>query len=86
MEYVGSSITIRVDTDRNGTWEHQYSTTTTAIYSGLCAIGAFNPCYADDFCCGDDCAYESVPVSNWAIVLAVVLIGGFIALRRFRLV
>jgi hypothetical protein len=84
MEYIGSSITIRVDTDRDGTWDHQHSATTSATYSGLCGIGAYNTCYADDYCCGDDCVYAVVPVSNLGIYLALLLAVGFVVIFMYR--
>lgn len=83
LEYTGSNITVRVDKERDGTWEIE-ETAEGAPSAGLCGVAGYHYGLSDDYCCGSDCIYESIPVANWAIVLAVVLIGGFIALRRFR--
>jgi hypothetical protein len=55
MEVVGSTVTLRVDSDRDGTWDHTLTATTSKTSAGLSgAMGlAFgSPAYIDDFCWG----------------------------------
>lgn len=88
MEYSGTSVTVRIDVDRDGTWDYTDAATVTNTTSGLCGVVAYNTAFADDFCWGDTCMSPSVPVPvfNWAIILGVLLIGVFIVVRyRTRL-
>ncbi len=86
MEYVGSNVTVRIDTDRDGIWEVTDTFTVSNTSSGLCGVSAYNNAFMDDFCCGDDCSITPppIPVSNWAIILGVLLIGTFIVVRYRR--
>lgn len=88
MEYVGANVTVRIDTDRDGIWEVTDTFTVSNTSSGLCGVSAYKNAFMDDFCCGDDCTTvtPSIPVSNWAIILGILLIGTFIVVRyRTRL-
>lgn len=84
MEYHGSDVTLRVDTDRDGSWEYENTVTVSNTSAGHCGIGAYRSAFADDFCCGENCEIVPVPIANYAIVIALVLIAGLIAFRRFR--
>ena len=88
MEYAGANVTVRIDTDRDGIWEVTDTFTVSNISVGLCGVSAYKNAFIDDFCCGDDCSTvtPSVPISNWAIIIGLLLIGAFIVVRyRTRL-
>ncbi len=55
MEYNGSNVTLRIDPDRNGTWDYTYTATVTVTGSGLCGISSYSTGIADDFCYGTSC-------------------------------
>lgn len=72
IEYVGADITIRIDSDRDGIWDHTNSTTTTYLSDGLCGIEGYSTANVDAFCLGEynvTPPSPTVPVSNWAIIL-----------------
>jgi hypothetical protein len=87
MEYTGAVVTLRIDIDRNGTWDYTNTVTVSNTGSGLCGIGAYANAYADDFCCGAYCGQTppNVPLSNVALYMALLLIAGFIAFRAYRM-
>lgn len=56
MEYIGSSITFRIDTDLDGTWDIENTISGFAVTgSGLTGAAAYKQCYLDDWCYGSYC-------------------------------
>ena len=89
LEYVGADITIRIDSDRDGIWDHTNSTTTTYLADGLCGIEGYGTASIDAFCLGE---YNitpppppSVPISNWAIILGFLTIISIVTIRFIKL-
>jgi len=83
LEYVGADITIRIDIDKDGTWDHTNSTTTTYLDSGLSGLEAYGEIGADDFCTGP-VAPPAVPLSTWGLFLAFIGITSFVFIRKMR--
>jgi hypothetical protein len=75
LEYVGTAVTFRIDTDDNGTWDYVYTATTSVTSAGLCGVAAYDYCFLDDFCYSSNCslisncqdfnAANNTIVSNW---------------------
>lgn len=84
MEYTGSNVTVRIDTNNDGTWDHTNSGTVGNTTAGLCGISGFNAAFADDFCCGNDCEIEPVPLTSIGLYFALGLIVLFVAFRAYR--
>ncbi|HNX07557.1 MAG TPA: hypothetical protein PKL96_08235, partial [Bacteroidales bacterium] len=40
LEYNGTAISMKIDTDLNGTWDYTYTATSTTTNAGLCGVGA----------------------------------------------
>ncbi len=50
MEFLGSTVYMLIDIDRDGLWDIDTSVIVTNTGSGLCGAGSYNSCYLDDFC------------------------------------
>jgi hypothetical protein len=86
MEYTGTNITVRIDVDRDGTWDYTNSGTTSYTASGLCGVSAYNDAFMDDYCCGAECGTAPVvPLSNMGLYIALALILGFVAFSVYRM-
>ncbi len=75
LEYSGSSVVFRVDTNRDGTWDYNFPATVSSTGYGLTGAGAYQQCYLDDWCFGPDCDswggdmvvdFDGVPQTYWA--------------------
>jgi hypothetical protein len=55
LEYVGPNVTLRIDTDMNGTWDYTYTTMVSNTGAGLCGAASFQQCYLDDWCYSPGC-------------------------------
>lgn len=71
LTFSGLSITLSIDTDRNGTWDFVYNASSVVVTSGLCGTGGYRDCYFDDYCCGTSCMsispcdfFETTPGTN----------------------
>jgi hypothetical protein len=84
MEYTGSNVTIRIDPDRDGTWDFTKTVTVSFTSAGLCGVSGYNNAFMDDYCCGPDCSVAIVPVSNFGIYLALLLAVGFVVFLVYR--
>jgi len=84
LEYTGGNVTARIDTNNDGTWDYTQSGTTSLISAGLCGVGGYGNAYSDDFCCGNDCSFEEVPLSNIGLLIALGLLLIFITWRVYR--
>jgi hypothetical protein len=85
MEYSGINITIRIDVDRDGTWDYTNTMTTTHTSSGLSGLAGYYSSFTDDFCCGTDCSGAgTVPLSNMGLYLALLLSAGFVIFMVYR--
>jgi hypothetical protein len=86
LEYAGTNITVRIDVDRDGTWDNTSSYTTSYTSAGLCGVGAYDNAYLDDYCCGAECGMPPVvPLSNTGLYIALALILGFVVIRIYRM-
>jgi len=73
VEYVGTSVTLRIDPDRDGVWDHEYSATVTTTGAGLTGVSAFGHAFMDDFCAGSSASawsgavadFDDVPQTYW---------------------
>jgi len=84
MEYKGSNVTVRIDTDRDGTWDHTNTATVSNTNPGLCGIGGYNNAFADNFCAGSSCNFTPIPISNYALYVGFALMLIFTALLFYR--
>jgi len=86
LEYVGADITIRIDSDRDGVWDHTNTTTTSLVSDGVCGIEAYGTASADAFCLGEynPVIPPSVPLSNWAIILGFFALSTTLVFRFFK--
>lgn len=86
MEYTDANVTVRIDTDRNGTWDVTDNATVSNLNSGLCGVGSYGQDgFMDDYCCGATCETgNSVPISNMALFIALFLMVSFIIIRIYR--
>lgn len=86
MEYTDADVTLRIDTDRDGTWDVTDIATVSNLNSGLCGVGSWGEdCFMDDYCCGATCETgNSVPISNMALFIALFLMVSFIIIRIYR--
>jgi len=50
MEFIGSTVYLLIDIERDGVWDIDTSVIVTNTGSGLCGAGSYNSCYLDDFC------------------------------------
>lgn len=48
--YTGTSVTFKIDTNRDGTFDFTYTVTVTNTDLGLCGAYAYQQCYFDDWC------------------------------------
>ncbi|PKP03704.1 MAG: hypothetical protein CVU11_07510 [Bacteroidetes bacterium HGW-Bacteroidetes-6] len=55
VQYSGTTVTLRIDIDRNGTWDSTYTTTVTNTGAGLCGVSCYEKGTADDFCYAASC-------------------------------
>ena len=55
FEVIGSTATLRADTDRNGTWDHTNIVSGVSTTPGLIGTSGFNA-YLDDWCYADTCS------------------------------
>jgi len=91
LEYAGTNITVRIDVDRDGTWDYTESGTTGYTASGLCGVGGYDNAFMDDYCCGAECGMAPVvpspviPLSNTGLYIALALILGFVVIRVYRM-
>lgn len=85
LEYSGQDITVRIDTDKDGNWEVENTTTTTLTSTGLCGVEAYNTVSADDFCSGPVTPMDpSVPLSGWGIIISLIAISSLLLVRKIR--
>jgi len=75
LEYSGTSVVFRVDTNLDGTWDYTYPATVSNTGYGLTGASAFQQCFLDDWCFGPSCDawggesvvdFDSVPQTYWA--------------------
>jgi len=52
LEYVGTSVNFRVDTDQDGIWEYDFPAAVTTLGSGLCGVNSYGTVFFNDFCYG----------------------------------
>ena len=74
LEYNGTSVTMRIDTDLNGTWDYTYTATSTTTNSGLCGVGSYAQCTIDNWCYGTSCL-TCAPPANETCAAATVISG-----------
>jgi hypothetical protein len=55
VEYIGPNVTLRIDPDRNGTWDYTYTAVVSNTGAGLCGAASYSQCYLDDWCYGINC-------------------------------
>jgi hypothetical protein len=55
MSFSGGNVVFRIDTNRDGIYDHSYNVTVTNLAAGLCGIFAYNQCYFDNWCYGATC-------------------------------
>jgi len=74
MEYSGTTVVLRVDTNIDGYWDYSYPATVTNTGFGLTGAGAYQQCTLDDWCFGPDCGawggdstvdFDGVPQTYW---------------------
>lgn len=81
LEYVGADLTIRIDVDKDGIWEVVETHSTTHTLEGLCGIAGYGITNLDDYCIDDGLVAPTVPISNWAIIFAILAIGSVVFIR-----
>lgn len=64
LEYNGTAISMKIDTDLNGTWDYTYTATSTTTNSGLCGVGAYNLANVDNWCYGSTCITCAPPANE----------------------
>jgi subtilisin family serine protease len=74
LEYSGTAVVFRVDTNLDGVWDYTYSTTVSNTGYGLTGASAYQQCYLDDWCFGPDCDswggdmmvdFDGIPSTYW---------------------
>jgi hypothetical protein len=55
LSYTGTSVTLKIDTNRDGTWDYTYNATVTNTSAGLCGVNAYQLCSFDNWCYGPSC-------------------------------
>lgn|GEM_PF-3626141 len=86
MEYEGTNVIVKIDSDRDGIWDFTHSTTVSYTATGLCGVAGYVNAFMDDYCCGEECRFDpvSIPLSNIALFVALALMIGFLAFRAYR--
>jgi len=74
VAFTGTSLQVRIDTDNDGTWEHEYPVTVTTTQNGYVGLAAYNQCRFDDWYCGPSAGawgggtlidFQGVPEDYW---------------------
>jgi len=83
MQCEGETVTVRVDSDRDGLWEIEEALTVPYTTPGLWGVAGYRQVYMDDFILNTTVAEPSrVPMSNWAIAIVLLAMGVFIFIRK----
>jgi hypothetical protein len=55
FSYTGTSTVLKIDANRDGTFEYNFPATVSNTTPGLCGLMGFEPCYFDSWCYGTTC-------------------------------
>ncbi len=74
VQYDGPQVTVRIDVDGDGGWDHEYPVTVTTIHGGLTGASAYNQVGFDDWHCGPSpdawggemIDFQGVPEDYWS--------------------
>jgi hypothetical protein len=50
LEYDGANVVFKIDTNRDGIWDHTHTATVTKVSAGLCGAQAYQQVFIDDYC------------------------------------
>jgi hypothetical protein len=55
LSYTGTNVVLKIDTNRDGTWDYTYNATVTNTSAGLCGVNGYQLCSFDNWCYGPSC-------------------------------